>query len=76
MQLVTVFNTFSSTDADLVSSRLSAAGFNPTILHGSAAANVVPFTLGKNGIEVQVPDDEADDAREFLAAPPGEEPEA
>jgi hypothetical protein len=75
MKLVTVFNTFNSTDADLASSRLSAAGFNPTILHGSAAANVVELTLGKNGIEVQVPEDEADDAREFLAAP-GEEPEA
>jgi hypothetical protein len=75
MNLVTVFNTFDSTDADLVSSRLSAAGFNPTILHGSAAANIVGLTLGPSGIAVQVPEDEVDEAREFLAAP-SEEPEA
>jgi hypothetical protein len=73
MQLITVFRTFDSTDADLVSSRLAAAGFNPTILHGSAAANIVGLTLGESGIEVQVPEDESEDAREFLAAP-GEEP--
>ncbi len=75
MQLVTVFSTFDSTEADLVSSRLSAAGFDPTILHGSAAANIVGMTLGRSGIAVQVPEDEADDAREFLAAPL-EKPEA
>ena len=75
MKLVTVFNTFNSTEADLVSSRLAAAGFNPTILHGSAAANFVELTLGEKGVAVQVPEDEADDAREFLAAP-GVEPEA
>ncbi len=72
MKLVTVFATINSVDADLVASRLTAAEFQVTILHDGAAANIVGLTLGPSGIQVQVPEDEADEAREFLASP-GEE---
>ena len=73
MQLVTIFRALNSVDADLVLSRLSAAGFNASMLHNTAAGNIVGLTLGDSGIAVQVPEDEADDAREFLSAPPLDE---
>jgi hypothetical protein len=70
MQLVTVFTTFSPTDADLVNARLDAAKFHPAITNSTSALG---YSTGLGGILVQVPEDEAEAAREFLApdvAPP------
>lgn len=72
MQLVTVFTSLNPVDADLISSRLTAAGFHPAISRGLGATG--GFILASGGIIVQVPDDEEAGVREFLAdtdeAPP------
>jgi len=72
MQLVTVFTSLNSVDADLVFSRLTAAGFHPEISQGLGATG--GLVLASGGVVVQVPDDEEANVREFLAdsdeAPP------
>jgi hypothetical protein len=68
MDLVTVFTSFNLSEAEIVASRLEAAGFNPFVADESASSwrggysNTIP-------IRVQVPEPEAADARELLNAP-------
>jgi hypothetical protein len=72
MQLVTVHTAFNPADADLVRSRLEAAGFRPVIT-GLSALSTEGYALTTGGILVQVPDPEAREAVEFLkdaGAPP------
>ena len=69
MQLVTIFKAFSPMDADLVFSRLEAAEFHPTITQELSAQAMGGIVLGAGGILVQVPEDEVENAKEFLAAP-------
>jgi hypothetical protein len=76
MELVTVFTAFNPAEADLVCSRLDAARFHAVITHGLSALSIDGYSLAAGGILVQVPEDEATDAREFLAAPPSEVPPA
>jgi hypothetical protein len=76
MQLVTVHTSFNPAEADLVRSRLDAADFHPIITHGLSALSIDGYSLAAGGILVQVPEDEAADAREFLAPPPAEVPPA
>ena len=64
MQMVTVFTSFNAADADVVNSRLDAADFHPVIMHELAAQGL---DIASGGIRVQVPEDEAEEAREFLA---------
>jgi hypothetical protein len=69
MELVTVFSVFSLIEADLVRSRLEVAGFHPVVTHGLSALSMDGYSLATGGILVQVPDVEAAEVREFLAAP-------
>jgi hypothetical protein len=69
MQMVTVFTALSPVDADLALARLSAADFHPTLSGGLSGIDNPGFGFSPAGILVQVPEDEADDAREFLAEP-------
>ncbi len=68
MNLVTVATSFNLAEAELVRSRLEAANFHPFIANEMAAG-----WIGGNStatlLRTQVPENEADDAREFLAAP-------
>lgn len=75
MQLVTVHTAFTSADADLVYSRLAAADFHPVLVDGIAGTVIDGYILAAGGIRVQVPDDEAADATEFLAGSTGTPPE-
>jgi hypothetical protein len=68
MKLVAVHTAFNPAEADLVRSRLDAAEFHPVITHGLSALSIDGYSLAAGGILVQVPEDEAADAREFLAA--------
>lgn len=70
MELVTVYRAFNSADAHVVHSRLEAAGFHAVVLDELAALSMEGYSLATGGIRVQVPDDEAAEAKEFLAAPP------
>ncbi|MEW6305586.1 MAG: DUF2007 domain-containing protein [Verrucomicrobiota bacterium] len=68
MQPITVFRTFSSAEAHVVRSRLEAAGFHASVEHELAALTMEGYSQAAGGILVQVPDAEADDAKELLAA--------
>jgi len=65
MEFVTVHTAFNPADADLVRSRLEAAGFNP-VLKGLAALSTEGYSLTTGGIDVQVPEAEGQEAIEFL----------
>ena len=69
MKLVSLITALNPADAELVRSRLDAAGFHPVITHGLAALSNEGYALAAGGILVQVPEVEAEDAREFLAPP-------
>ena len=76
MALVTVFRAFNPADAHLVRSRLEAAQFHAVVTHELSALSLDGYALAAGGILVQVPDQEADEVREFLAADkPSDEPE-
>jgi hypothetical protein len=66
MQLVTVARVFSPAEAHLVSSRLEAAGFPVHVAHELAAMGMEGYSMSTGGILVQVPDDRAAEAQEFL----------
>lgn len=68
MPLVTVSSAFNPADAQLVRSRLEAAGFHAVVTHELSALSLDGYALAAGGILVQVPNEEAADAREFLAA--------
>jgi len=75
MELVTVFRAFNPADAQLARSRLEAAGFHAAVMHELSSLSMDGYAMAAGGILVQVPDEEAADAKEFLAAPaPSDEP--
>jgi hypothetical protein len=68
MQLITVFQSFSSAEAELVSSRLEAAGFPVHTAHELASLTMDASSMATGGILVQVPDERAEEARKFLTS--------
>jgi hypothetical protein len=76
MNLVTVYSAFNPALAQLVRSRLDAAGFHAVVQHELAALSLEGYSMAAGGILVQVPEVEAADARELIAAaensPPNE----
>ena len=64
--LITVHSSFSPADAQLVRSRLEAAGFHAVVSNELSALSMEGYSLAAGGILVQVPADEAPDAKEFL----------
>ena len=74
MPLVTVFSAFNPAEAQLARCRLESAQFNAVVTHELSALSMDGYALAAGGILVQVPAEEAADAREFLAAatPPDE----
>jgi len=71
MDLVTVSTAFNSAEAHLTRSRLDAAGFHAVVQNELSALSMEGYSLAAGGILVQVPDAEADEAREFLKASVG-----
>jgi hypothetical protein len=68
MDFVTVRTAFNPADAQLARSRLEAAGFHPFVANETSALSMDGYGLTVGGILVQVPEEEAADAREFLDA--------
>ena len=68
MEPATVFKTFSPAEAQLVRSRLEAAEFHPIVTHELAALSMDGYSMAAGGVLVQVPAEEADDAKALLAA--------
>lgn len=65
MKLVTVQTAFNPADADLARGRLEVAGFHPFIT-GLSALSTEGYALTTGGILLQVPEDEAVEAKIFL----------
>lgn len=70
MSWVTVYLALNPADAQLVRSRLVAAEFEVNVAGELAALSMDGYALAAGGIRVQVPEDEAAEAKEFLQAPP------
>jgi Putative prokaryotic signal transducing protein len=69
MDFATIFTAFNPAEAQLVRSRLEAAGFHPFVMGELSALTMEGYSLAAGGIRVQVPEAEAKDAREFLETP-------
>jgi hypothetical protein len=67
MKLTTVSTNFNLAEAELTHSRLEAAGFHPFIAN-EMASSWLGGTSTATLLRIEVPEDEADDAKEFLAA--------
>jgi len=68
MELVTVFKAFNPLDAQLIRSRLEAAGLQATVTHELAALSLDGYAQAAGGILVQVPEDFASEARALIEA--------
>jgi len=68
MKPVTIYKAFNPADAQLVRSRLEAAGFHPFVADEIAALSMDGYALAAGGIRVQLPESEFAAAREFLDA--------
>jgi hypothetical protein len=66
MDFVTIHKAVSAADAQVVRSRLAAANFHPFVPDDLSAFGSDPLALGADGIRIQVPANEAADAKEFL----------
>jgi hypothetical protein len=66
MALVTVYRSFSSGDAQLVRSRLEAANLQATVEHELSALSMEGYALAAGGILVQVPQEQAEEARAII----------
>ena len=62
----TIYQTFSSGDAQLVRSRLEAAGFQVNVADELAALSMDGYSLATGGIRVQVSDEDAEDAQALV----------
>jgi hypothetical protein len=69
MDIATIFSAFNPAEAQLVRSRLEAAGFHPFVVGELSALTMEGYSQAAGGIRVQVPEAEAADAREFLETP-------
>lgn len=67
MAWVTVYTTFSSGDAQLVRSRLDAAGFEVEVAGELSALSMDGYSMATGGIRVQVPEGRAEEARALIA---------
>ena len=66
MALVTVYRTFSSAEAHVVRSRLEASDLHAMINNELASLSMDGYSMAAGGIEVQVPEEEANEARELI----------
>ena len=68
MRFVTVVTSFNPAEAQLLRSRLDAAEFTTNVAHELASLSMEGYAMAAGGIQVQVPEDQLDDARALLAA--------
>lgn len=67
MSLVTVYTAFSAADAQLVRSRLDAAGLNAEVSDEIAALSMEGYSMAAGGIRINVPEQQVAAAKELLA---------
>jgi hypothetical protein len=66
MTWVTIYKAFSPADAQLVRSRLEAAEFMVNVADELSALSMDGYAMATGGIRVQVPVDEAEEARALI----------
>lgn len=66
MQLTTVFRTFSPAEAQLIRSMLEAAEISVNVAHELSALSMEGYSMTTGGIRVQVPEEEAEEARALI----------
>src|SRR5262245_47949465 len=66
--MVTIFTAFNPMDAQLIRSRLEAAGLHPEVTHELSALSIEGYAQSAGGILVKVPPEEADEAKALVAA--------
>ena len=66
MSIGTVYRAFNPADAHLVRSRLESAGFHAFVTNELSALSMDGYALAAGGILVQVPEEEAKEAQQFL----------
>jgi hypothetical protein len=66
MDFVTVYWALNPADADLVRSRLEANDFLVNIKNEIAARTIDGYALAAGGLQVQVPEDQAQSARQLI----------
>ena len=66
MDLVTIASAFNPADAQLMRSRLEAAGFHASVKNELSSLSLDGYALAAGGILVQVPAQEALEAKTFL----------
>jgi hypothetical protein len=64
--MVMVYRTFNIAEAQVVASRLEVAGMHPQVLNDIASVSIDGYTQATGGVQVEVPDEEADDARQLI----------
>ncbi len=69
MKLVTIATNFNLADADMIRSRLEAAGFHPFVANENTSAWFGRTMSTASMLLIEVPEDEVADVQEFLAAP-------
>ena len=76
MEWVSVANVLNPGMALLIRSRLEAAGFLVSVRGLDAALATEGYSLATGGVRIEVPQDQAEEARAFLEAEPADtEPE-
>jgi hypothetical protein len=68
VELETVFETLNASEAQLIRSRLEAAGFSAIVEPEIDPLTIEGFALPAGGIQIKVPHHQAADARAILAA--------
>ena len=68
MDRVTVFTAVNPVQAEIIGTRLQAAGMDATVEGEAAAVSMEGYSLSTGGIRVQVPCSEEADARQLIDA--------
>ena len=67
MNLETIYTAFSAADAQLVRSRLEAAGISAEVSDEIASLSMEGYSLAAGGIRIKVAEADADQARALIA---------
>ena len=70
MNLVTIYRALNPADAQVVRSRLEASEFTVFVNHEIVTTSIEGYALTAGGILVQVPEDQAADARQLISGEP------
>lgn len=66
MTLETIFSSFNSAEAQMISGRLEAAGFHPSVTDEIASMSMEGYSMATGGIRIKVPEGEKDAARSLV----------